>query len=99
MKIYTISDLVAKSTSGPFLAESDDHAKRLVYDAFSTNQNSMQYRHSEDFTLICIGDYSLHSGEIESCVPLTVSSLKSILFASPKSASEHVITNSDELKS
>lgn len=100
MKLYSIVDLVSKSATVPFAAENDDHAKRLVFDSFSANPQAIQARHPEDFSLVHLGEFDIRTGEISKVgKPSFVASLKSILSAAPSSASEHVITNPNELKS
>lgn len=99
MKLYSIVDLVAKSATVPFAAENDDHAQRLLFDSFSSNPQAIQTRHSEDFSLVFLGEFDIRTGEISKVgKPSFVASLKSILSTVPASASEHVITNPNELK-
>lgn len=100
MRLYSIVDLVAESATVPFVAENDDHARRLVYDSFASNPQAIQSRHSEDFVLVSIGEFDNCTGEITNAhKPVQVASFKTILSSVPSVASEHVITNPHELKS
>ena len=99
MKLYSIVDLVAQSATVPFVAENDDHARRLVFDSFAANPQAIQSRHSEDFALFSVGEFDTRTGEIMNVhKPVQVASFKTILSSVPSSATEHVITNPNELK-
>lgn len=71
LNIYTVRDNKADSYLPPFFASNEEVGTRMFYDAVVDPQNIL-HKHPEDFSLWCIGTYSLLTGQIQSETPYCV---------------------------
>lgn len=62
--VYSLYDLKAGVYSAPFLAQSDDEAKRILLDICLLGGDNLIARHTEDYELIRVGAFDKHNGLI-----------------------------------
>lgn len=72
MRMYSLHDTKAGRFTPPFLASSDEEAKRIVYMTASTGQASMLSQFPGDFTLYMVGTWDEDNGTV---VPVELENL------------------------
>lgn len=72
--IYTLRDSVVADHSLPFYAVNDAHAKRICADLIVAG-DTPPATHPADFELFIIGDFDNQTGELKSCVPMSLGRL------------------------
>ncbi len=64
MKVYTLKDIKVEVYLPPFIAENHETAERLLLD--SASNESIIYKHLEDFQIYQIGEFNKDTGELSS---------------------------------
>lgn len=66
--IYSLYDRKSNTYGGPFLAATDDDAKRMVYDMVNYGGDNLVVRHIEDFSLFKLAEFNKRTGSVLSLI-------------------------------
>lgn len=67
-KIYTVFDAKAEAYIQPFFSPNDAMATRSFESACNDSAHDF-FRHAEDYTLFCIGDFDADHGNLNAVIP------------------------------
>lgn len=85
LKVYSVFDSKLATFGRPWYEMTDAAAIRVFSDAVNdgSNPNNQWYKHPEDFSLYCLGDFEDESGAIDKKLPVSLVTASSIFDQKP----------------
>lgn len=62
-KLFAVFDVKSRIYGTPFIAHTEEDAKRAFMDGIKSKQGLLGM-HPEDHSLVCLGEYDVHTGEL-----------------------------------